>query len=161
MNAPVFAFEIGEHVEKFGGDYHAKGVVISCFWIVPDSQTYPRYVVRHRAEGGGYFCHIYSEQNLRSIDRTVIHVENPEAQAPVEQAQQAQRPPQDQGAVTHGPSVEELQKGHRHEETMTQKELSRSQGYTGDLCVHCSNFTMKRNGPCLVCETCGHTTGCN
>jgi ribonucleoside-diphosphate reductase alpha chain len=35
------------------------------------------------------------------------------------------------------------------------------QGYTGDMCSECSNFTMVRNGTCLKCETCGSTSGCS
>ena len=35
------------------------------------------------------------------------------------------------------------------------------QGYTGDMCTECSNFTMVRNGTCLKCDTCGGTTGCS
>lgn len=33
--------------------------------------------------------------------------------------------------------------------------------FTGDVCMTCNNFTMQRNGPCLVCVTCGTTTGCS
>ena len=35
------------------------------------------------------------------------------------------------------------------------------QGYTGDACSECSNFTMVRNGTCLKCDTCGATSGCS
>ncbi|MEM0899144.1 MAG: vitamin B12-dependent ribonucleotide reductase [Pseudomonadota bacterium] len=35
------------------------------------------------------------------------------------------------------------------------------QGYTGDMCSECSNFTMVRNGTCLKCDTCGATSGCS
>lgn len=35
------------------------------------------------------------------------------------------------------------------------------QGYTGDMCSECSNFTMVRNGTCLKCDTCGSTSGCS
>ncbi|WP_421851649.1 vitamin B12-dependent ribonucleotide reductase [Oricola sp.] len=36
-----------------------------------------------------------------------------------------------------------------------------AQGYTGDMCTECSNFTMVRNGTCLKCDTCGATSGCS
>ena len=35
------------------------------------------------------------------------------------------------------------------------------QGYTGDMCTECQNFTMVRNGTCLKCDTCGATSGCS
>ena len=35
------------------------------------------------------------------------------------------------------------------------------QGYTGDECSECANFTMVRNGTCLKCDTCGSTSGCS
>lgn len=38
---------------------------------------------------------------------------------------------------------------------------SMMQGYTGDSCSECSNFTMVRNGTCLKCDTCGNTSGCS
>jgi ribonucleoside-diphosphate reductase alpha chain len=35
------------------------------------------------------------------------------------------------------------------------------QGYTGDSCGECGNYTLVRNGTCLKCNTCGGTTGCS
>ena len=35
------------------------------------------------------------------------------------------------------------------------------QGYTGDACGECGNYTMVRNGSCLKCNSCGGTTGCS
>lgn len=36
-----------------------------------------------------------------------------------------------------------------------------SQGYTGNMCSECQNFTMVRNGTCEKCDTCGATSGCS
>lgn len=47
------------------------------------------------------------------------------------------------------------------DDTLTRREMGIAQGFTGDICVTCGQPTMKRNGPCLVCETCGSTTGCS
>lgn len=38
---------------------------------------------------------------------------------------------------------------------------ARLQGYEGDACGECGNFTMVRNGTCLKCNTCGATSGCS
>jgi ribonucleoside-diphosphate reductase alpha chain len=38
---------------------------------------------------------------------------------------------------------------------------ARIQGYEGDSCGECGNFTMVRNGTCLKCTTCGATNGCS
>lgn len=38
---------------------------------------------------------------------------------------------------------------------------ARLQGYEGDACGDCGNFTMVRNGTCLKCNTCGATNGCS
>lgn len=38
---------------------------------------------------------------------------------------------------------------------------ARLQGYEGDSCGECGNFTMVRNGTCLKCNTCGSTSGCS
>ncbi len=54
---------IGDHVEKYTGDYKVKGEVRGVFRAASDSPI--RYVVAHRAEGGGLFCHIYAIANLR------------------------------------------------------------------------------------------------
>ncbi len=35
------------------------------------------------------------------------------------------------------------------------------QGYEGDPCGECGNFTLVRNGTCMKCDTCGSTTGCS
>ena len=38
---------------------------------------------------------------------------------------------------------------------------AKMQGYEGDACNECGNFTLVRNGTCLKCDTCGATTGCS
>ena len=38
---------------------------------------------------------------------------------------------------------------------------SMMQGYTGNSCSECQNFTMVRNGTCEKCDTCGSTSGCS
>ncbi|SOC85452.1 ribonucleoside-diphosphate reductase class II [Ensifer adhaerens] len=38
---------------------------------------------------------------------------------------------------------------------------SMMQGYTGNMCSECQNFTMVRNGTCEKCDTCGATSGCS
>ena len=38
---------------------------------------------------------------------------------------------------------------------------ARMQGYEGDACNECGNFTLVRNGTCLKCVTCGATSGCS
>ncbi len=35
------------------------------------------------------------------------------------------------------------------------------QGYEGEACGECGNFTLVRNGTCLKCNTCGSTSGCS
>ena len=38
---------------------------------------------------------------------------------------------------------------------------ARMQGYEGDPCAECGNYTLVRNGTCLKCNTCGATSGCS
>jgi len=38
---------------------------------------------------------------------------------------------------------------------------AKAQGYEGEACEECGNFTLVRNGTCLKCNTCGNTTGCS
>src|SRR6185437_16039444 len=38
---------------------------------------------------------------------------------------------------------------------------AKAQGYEGEACGECQNFTLVRNGTCLKCNTCGSTTGCS
>ncbi|MFN4208530.1 MAG: vitamin B12-dependent ribonucleotide reductase, partial [Agrobacterium albertimagni] len=43
----------------------------------------------------------------------------------------------------------------------TRRMRSIAQGYTGNMCSECQNFTMVRNGTCEKCDTCGATSGCS
>ncbi len=38
---------------------------------------------------------------------------------------------------------------------------ARLQGYEGDPCNECGQFTLVRNGTCLKCQSCGATSGCS
>jgi len=43
----------------------------------------------------------------------------------------------------------------------TRVQQAKMQGYEGENCSECGNFTLVRNGTCLKCNTCGSTTGCS
>ena len=54
----------------------------------------------------------------------------------------------------------------RHEskkamDSLDEREKARMQGYEGDPCGDCGNFTLVRNGTCMKCNTCGSTSGCS
>lgn len=55
-------FAVGDRVLKHTGDYQIVGEVRAVFTMRNGAV---RYVVEHKAEGGGSFCHIYSAANLR------------------------------------------------------------------------------------------------
>ena len=38
---------------------------------------------------------------------------------------------------------------------------AKMQGYEGDACSDCGNYTLVRNGTCMKCNTCGATNGCS
>ena len=42
-----------------------------------------------------------------------------------------------------------------------QRAMARMQGYEGEACPECQNFTLVRNGTCMKCDSCGSTTGCS
>ena len=44
---------------------------------------------------------------------------------------------------------------------LDQVRTARMQGYEGDACEECGNFTLVRNGTCMKCVTCGATSGCS
>jgi hypothetical protein len=64
-------------------------------------------------------------------------------------------PPVESEMVSHSPRP-----GPDRAPLMTQAEIARSQGFTGDGCDGCGQFAMKRGGTCLTCQACGTTTGC-
>jgi len=39
--------------------------------------------------------------------------------------------------------------------------VARTQGYEGDPCCDCGQFTMVRSGTCTRCVSCGATSGCS
>jgi ribonucleoside-diphosphate reductase alpha chain len=45
--------------------------------------------------------------------------------------------------------------------TMDARAKARMQGYEGDPCGECGNYTLVRNGTCMKCNTCGGTSGCS
>ena len=45
--------------------------------------------------------------------------------------------------------------------SVSQRDKARMQGYEGDPCGDCGNYTLVRNGTCLKCNTCGGTSGCS
>ncbi|WP_424943335.1 vitamin B12-dependent ribonucleotide reductase [Aliiroseovarius crassostreae] len=45
--------------------------------------------------------------------------------------------------------------------TMDERTKAKMQGYEGDPCGECGNYTLVRNGTCMKCNTCGGTSGCS
>lgn len=46
-------------------------------------------------------------------------------------------------------------------EALDLRTKARMQGYEGDPCGECGNYTLVRNGTCMKCNTCGGTSGCS
>ena len=46
-------------------------------------------------------------------------------------------------------------------QTMDAATRAKMQGYEGDPCGECGNYTLVRNGTCMKCNTCGATSGCS
>ena len=45
--------------------------------------------------------------------------------------------------------------------TMDAATKAKMQGYEGEACGECGNYTLVRNGTCMKCNTCGATSGCS
>ena len=60
--------------------------------------------------------------------------------------------------VTNQNQYEEVKTNHV---ISNQIEKAKMQGFEGEPCPECQNFTLIRNGTCLKCNTCGSTTGCS
>ncbi|WP_184564263.1 vitamin B12-dependent ribonucleotide reductase [Sulfitobacter undariae] len=45
--------------------------------------------------------------------------------------------------------------------TMDNRTKAKMQGYEGEACGECGNYTLVRNGTCMKCNTCGGTSGCS
>jgi ribonucleoside-diphosphate reductase alpha chain len=45
--------------------------------------------------------------------------------------------------------------------TLDPRAKAKMQGYEGDPCGECGNYTLVRNGTCMKCNTCGGTSGCS
>ena len=46
-------------------------------------------------------------------------------------------------------------------DTVDARTKAKMQGYEGDPCGDCGNYTLVRNGTCMKCNTCGATSGCS
>ncbi|MEL6958300.1 MAG: vitamin B12-dependent ribonucleotide reductase [Pseudomonadota bacterium] len=44
---------------------------------------------------------------------------------------------------------------------LSARDKAKMQGYEGDPCGECGNYTLVRNGTCMKCNTCGGTSGCS
>src|SRR4051812_38282799 len=66
-------YQIGDQVEKYTGDYRARGEIRGIFTMKNGAV---RYVVEHKADGGS-FCHISSEKNLRRVSSTPLSIAQP------------------------------------------------------------------------------------
>ncbi len=62
--------------------------------------------------------------------------------------------------ITEGAAQEKSEEPARPRGQVT-AQTNRAMGFTGDMCGRCGQFTMRRNGSCLVCISCGTTTGCS
>jgi ribonucleoside-diphosphate reductase alpha chain len=45
--------------------------------------------------------------------------------------------------------------------SMDARVKAKMQGYEGEACGECGNYTLVRNGTCMKCNTCGGTSGCS
>ena len=67
----------------------------------------------------------------------------------------------DTATVTATDTAAEVVVGAVADQIAERVKQARMQGYEGEACPECQNFTLVRNGTCLKCNTCGGTTGCS
>jgi ribonucleoside-diphosphate reductase alpha chain len=67
----------------------------------------------------------------------------------------------DPATATATDTAAEVVVGAVADQTAERVKQARMQGYEGEACPECQNFTLVRNGTCLKCNTCGGTTGCS
>ncbi|WP_424928220.1 vitamin B12-dependent ribonucleotide reductase [Amaricoccus tamworthensis] len=60
-----------------------------------------------------------------------------------------------------GVSVSETVQTSASVTAMDERARAKMQGYEGDPCDECGNFTLVRNGTCMKCNSCGGTSGCS
>ena len=68
---------------------------------------------------------------------------------------------EENAAITAADSAAKVVVGAVADQTAERVKQARMQGYEGEACPECQNFTLVRNGTCLKCNTCGGTTGCS
>ena len=75
-----------------------------------------------------------------------------------------------QGNLDVGPATSDLEQAlqrlspeHKNSAPtgMDARTKAKMQGYEGDPCGECGNYTLVRNGTCMKCNTCGSTSGCS
>ena len=89
---------------------------------------------------------VYSNSNASTATAAVAEAPQATALAP---------------SVTAEASVQSVATTMMTSDKSTQVKQAKMQGYEGESCPECQNFTLVRNGTCLKCNTCGSTTGCS
>jgi ribonucleoside-diphosphate reductase alpha chain len=64
------------------------------------------------------------------------------------------------GAVVNTPEETSSTSAERTE-VLDDRFKAKIQGFEGDPCGDCGNYTLVRNGTCMKCNTCGSTSGCS
>ena len=64
------------------------------------------------------------------------------------------------GVVENAPEVFPSQVDAKPE-VLDDRFKAKMQGFEGDPCGDCGNYTLVRNGTCMKCNTCGSTSGCS
>jgi ribonucleoside-diphosphate reductase alpha chain len=62
------------------------------------------------------------------------------------------------GAIAHSTTTTSIASGAVSLDARTKAKM---QGYEGEACGECGNYTLVRNGTCMKCNTCGGTSGCS
>jgi ribonucleoside-diphosphate reductase alpha chain len=66
--------------------------------------------------------------------------------------------PQGDGGVALATSTTAIASGNV---ALDHRAKAKMQGYEGEACGECGNYTLVRNGTCMKCNTCGGTSGCS
>ena len=91
----------------------------------------------------------------------VLHGAQVEEEMPVEQNGNTLVKPKASAVKTKAAAVKKVASADAQHGVADKIKAARMQGYAGDACGDCGNFTLVRNGTCLKCNTCGSTTGCS